>query len=174
MAEPSSVNPLQFVREDLRTFDKYVGVKPLEVIAEEIGLDLSEIVKLDANENLYGPPPQVFEAISKSFLHIYPDPSQLFLRRDLAEYIGRGLDENWVVGGSGSDDMIDIIMRFVRPGPVIISTPTFGMYTYLAKITKLPVVDVPRAEFPSFALDIPKIISYAFDAFILLVHICNS
>lgn len=157
MAAPQ-VDPLSFVREDLRTFDKYVGVRPLDIIADEIGVDLNEIVKLDANENLYGPPPQVIDAIRQSYLHIYPDPSQTFLRRELAEYIGHGIDENWVVGGSGSDDMIDIIMRFTRPGAVVISTPTFGMYTYLAKISKLPVVDVPRLAFPSFALDMPQLV----------------
>ena len=30
-------------------------MKPLEVLAEEIGCRVDELVKLDANENLYGP-----------------------------------------------------------------------------------------------------------------------
>jgi histidinol-phosphate aminotransferase len=114
--EPSSapitpaVDPLSFVREDLRAIDKYVGVKPLEVLADEIGIDLDEIVKLDANENLYGPPKEYMEAIAKSFLHIYPDPTQVLLRKDIANYVG--VDDSQVVAGAGSDDMIDIILRF--------------------------------------------------------------
>jgi hypothetical protein len=34
-------------------------VKPLDVLAEEIGVTVDQLVKLDANENLYGPVKQV-------------------------------------------------------------------------------------------------------------------
>jgi histidinol-phosphate aminotransferase len=143
------------VRSDV--LEGYVGVKPLEVIAEEIGVDLNEIVKLDANENLYGPPKAVFDAVQSSRFHEYPDPGQTYLRRDIAAYMG--VDESNICAGAGSDDLIDIILRFVRQDPVIISTPTFGMYLYLSKISKLPVIDVPLGAAPTFAVPCEEIVT---------------
>ena len=138
----------QAVRSDV--LEGYVGVKPLEVIAEEVGVELHEIVKLDANENLYGPPKAVFDAVLTSRFHEYPDPGQTYLRQDIASYMGVKADN--ICAGAGSDDLIDIILRLVRQDPVIISTPTFGMYSYLSKISKLPVVDVPLGPPPTFAV----------------------
>eukprot|EP01122_Echinamoeba_exundans_P007923 TRINITY_DN252_c0_g1_i7.p1 TRINITY_DN252_c0_g1~~TRINITY_DN252_c0_g1_i7.p1 ORF type:complete len:619 (+),score=88.25 TRINITY_DN252_c0_g1_i7:4469-6325(+) len=150
-------DPLDLVRPDLRSMEKYVGVLPLEVVAEEIGVELDEIVKLDANENLYGVLPEITQQIASANHHIYPDPSQTFLRRDLATYMN--VSESMIVAGAGSDDLIDIVIRMVRPGPVLISTPTFGMYSFLSNISQLPVIDVPRGPPPTFLLDVPKIVS---------------
>lgn len=152
-------NPQKFdlkaaVREDL--LEGYVGVKPLEVIAEEVGVEVHEIVKLDANENLYGPPRPVLDAVMSARFHEYPDPGQTYLRRDIAAYMG--VEEGNICAGAGSDDLIDILLRLVRPSPVIISTPTFGMYTYLSKISKLPVIDVPLGPAPSFNVAVEKIV----------------
>lgn len=146
-----SIDPLSLVRPDLRTLENYVGVKPLEVIAEEIGVDVDEIVKLDANENLFGALPEIVQQIAAANHHIYPDPSQTLLRRDIAQYMG--VDESMVVAGAGSDDLIDLLIRLARPGPILISTPTFGMYSFLAKISQSPILDIPRGPPPLFALD---------------------
>lgn len=40
--------------------------------------------------------------------------------------------------------IIDVIMRLVDPHTIMYSTPTFGMYSFLGKINKCNVVDVPR------------------------------
>lgn len=46
-------------------------------------------MKLDANENPYGPPPEVLKALgSMAFPNIYPDPEQRALRKALAEREG--------------------------------------------------------------------------------------
>ena len=91
-------------------------------------------MKLDANENPYGPPPQVLEALgSMDFPHIYPDPECRRLRSLLADYVGVPA-ENLLVG-CGADELIDLLMRCVLdPGDVIIDTPpTFTIHE------KLPV-----------------------------------
>jgi histidinol-phosphate aminotransferase len=155
--ESQPFDPLDLVRPDLRAMEKYVGVLPLEVVAAEIGVGLDEIVKLDANENLYGVLPEILREIGSANHHIYPDPSQTFLRRDLAAYMN--VSDSMIVAGAGSDDLIDIVIRLVRPGPVLISTPTFGMYSFLSNIAQLPVIDVPRGPPPTFFLDIPEIVS---------------
>lgn len=59
-----------YLRPDLNTLELYTPIKPLEVLAEEIGLPVEKLVKLDANENLYGPIPEIMEAISRANLRI--------------------------------------------------------------------------------------------------------
>ena len=39
-----------------------------------------------------------------------------------------------VVGGSGSDDILDILIRVVSPKKIVVCSPTFGMYSFLAKL----------------------------------------
>jgi histidinol-phosphate aminotransferase len=148
-------DPLSYLRADLNKLELYTPIKPLEVLAEEIGLPVDKLIKLDANENLYGPIPEIMEAISHANLHIYPDPSQNYLRNALSKYMG--LPANCIVAGTGSDDIIDVLMRLVDPHTIITSTPTFGMYSFLGKIVQANIVDVPRLA--NFELDVAAISS---------------
>lgn len=138
------------LRDDLEDLEEYVPVKPLDVLAAEIGLPVDRLVKLDANENLYGPHPDVLEAIRQAPFHIYPDPGQEALRRAIAGFVGAEAEN--IVAGTGADDLIDILIRLVMPGAVAIATPTFGMYRFLAKISRAMPIEVPRR--PNFDLDV--------------------
>lgn len=137
------------LREDLEELEAYVPVKPLDVLAAEIGLPIGQLVKLDANENLYGPIPEIREAVERADLHIYPDPGQTELRRAIAGYAG--VTPEQVVAGQGADDLIDIILRLARPEFIVDCPPTFGMYRFLGKINGAIVIDVPRR--PAFEVD---------------------
>ncbi len=44
----------------------------------------------------------------------------------------------------GSDDILDMITRLLSPKVILTSTPTFGMYSFLAKVAAARVIDVPR------------------------------
>ena len=56
------------------------------MLSRRLGRDPKDIVKLDANENPYGPPPEVAQALgSLAFPHVYPDPECRALREKLAE-----------------------------------------------------------------------------------------
>ena len=140
----------RLLRPDLDDLEEYVPVKPLDVLAAEIGVPVERLVKLDANENLYGPHPEVLRAIQQAPFHIYPDPGQAALRDDIANFVGT--DPECVVAGTGADDLIDILIRLVMPESVAIATPTFGMYRFLAKISRAKPVEVPRR--PNFDLDV--------------------
>jgi histidinol-phosphate aminotransferase len=150
-----SVDPAirRFLRADWDELEPYTPVKPLDVLAAEIGLPVDQLVKLDANENLYGPIPEIVEAIAKSDLHIYPDPGQLALREAIAGYCG--VTPEQVVAGSGADDLIDILLRVTLPMAVVNCTPTFGMYDFLGRIGGAAIVEVPRLA--HFEPDIPAI-----------------
>ena len=86
---PSASQCVEFIRPHLRQLAAYTPIEPFEVLSAKLGRQPEDIVKLDANENPYGPPPEVLEALgSMSFPNIYPDPESRRLRKALAEWQG--------------------------------------------------------------------------------------
>ena len=130
----------------------YEPARPLQELSQRAGLPVNQIIRLNANENPYGPSPKVAEALTKLETHIYPDPLQRTVRGRIAEYVG--VDFSMVVAGSGSDELIDMILRlFISPGDKIIEcVPTFGMYSFYGKIVGAKVVSVPRDD--TFEVDV--------------------
>ena len=146
-------SPVELMQPHIPGFEAYQGVDPMEVLAEKAGIPPEKIIKLNGNENPYGPSPKVAEALAK-FKHynLYPDPKQRRMREALSEYLGVGPE--YIVAGNGSDEIIDLIMRmFVGPGDVVIDpAPTFGMYAVCARVCGGEVVTVPRDD--SFEIDV--------------------
>lgn len=80
-------SPTQFLRPHLLKLAAYTPIEPFEILSARYGKSPQDIVKLDANENPYGPPPEVLEALANMpFPHIYPDPETRRLRAALAEW----------------------------------------------------------------------------------------
>ncbi len=76
-----------FIRPHLRKLKAYTPIEPFEVLSKKLGKSPKDIVKLDANENPYGPPPEVLEALGNmQFPNIYPDPETRALRKALADW----------------------------------------------------------------------------------------
>jgi histidinol-phosphate aminotransferase len=136
--------------------EPYTPIVPFDVLSARLGRDPRDIVKLDANENPYGPSPNALAAISDlPYPHIYPDPENTALRTTLATHTGLPMEN--LFAGSGSDELIDLVMRlFLQPGDAILDCPpTFGMYTFDAAINAACVIEIPRL--PDFSLDIAAI-----------------
>ncbi|XIG14123.1 histidinol-phosphate transaminase [Dehalogenimonas etheniformans] len=135
----------KFMRRELDKFAGYAACKSPEALDEETRA--LGILKLDANENVYGPSPKVKAALA-SFddAHIYPDSCQTELRRALAGYTGVSAEH--IVAGSGSDQLIDLLIRlFVSPGDeVLTATPTFAMYKFFTELVGGKFVAVPRDD----------------------------
>lgn len=135
----------RFVRPDILEMEEYTPIAPLDILSEELGIPVARLIKLDGNENPYGPLPEVRKALANcDSLHMYPDPMQNRLRDALAGYLG--VPREVILAGAGSDELIDLIMRLVlRPGDVVINCPpTFGMYSFDAALHGARVVAVPR------------------------------
>lgn len=142
----------KLIRPELVTMKGYAPIEPTDVLSRRAELPAGKIVKLDGNENPYGCSPEVYQALAAyPYYHNYPDPEQRELRKALEEYTGLGAPH--IVCGTGSDDLIDLILRlFLRPGDEVINCPpTFGMYPFSTDICGGMVVDVPRSE--DFSLD---------------------
>ena len=68
---------------------------------------IANLVKLNTNENPYGPSPQVIEAIKAELgdnLRLYPDPASVKLRQTIADYYGLKIEQVFV--GNGSDEVL--------------------------------------------------------------------
>ena len=144
------------IRKHLESLPPYTPIEPFEVLSARIGREPSQIVKLDANENPYGPLPIVRATLANmEFPHIYPDPESRALRKSLAKFTG--VDEEYLLAGSGADELIDLLMRvFLDPDDCIISCPpTFGMYSFDAELNAARCIEVPRNT--DFSLDVESI-----------------
>lgn len=145
-------NPEVLVRSHIRSMPAYEPILPFEVLSEKLKRPASEIIKLDANENPYGPLAIVKDTLSQlAHPHIYPDPQSRQLREALAEF-HRVPAENILVG-AGADELIDLTMRLlVEPGDAILNfPPTFGMYAFDADLNRARVITIPRTT--DFHLD---------------------
>jgi len=136
--------------------EPYTPIQPFEVLSRQLGRAPEQIVKLDANENPYGPAPAVREALAGyPYTHIYPDPEQRELRAALADYTGVPVEH--ILLGSGADELIDLVCRLtLTPGDAIIDCPpTFGMYSFDAGLTGARVLQAWRRA--DFSVDVERI-----------------
>lgn len=115
---------------------------------------------MDANENPYGR------------LNRYPDPYQKDLKKAVSEF--KGIPEDKIFLGNGSDEIIDLCFRvFCRPGidKILTFTPTYGMYEVSASINDTEVIKVPLNS--SFQIDTGKVKPLLSDKKLKLIFICS-
>ncbi|MYE25818.1 MAG: histidinol-phosphate transaminase [Chloroflexi bacterium] len=144
------------IRRDIASMSAYTPTTSLDVFAERLGIAAADLIKLDANENPFGPSPRVVDALARlPNMQIYPDPESGRLRELLAEYTS--LPAELILCGAGADELIELILQlFIEPGDAIINTPpTFAMYSFNAPIYHAGVVDVYRRA--DFSLDVSAI-----------------
>ncbi|KAF9585277.1 histidinol-phosphate transaminase [Lunasporangiospora selenospora] len=126
--------------------------------------DYSSGILLDANENAYGPAldPVSESAVASSGLDInrYPDPHQADLKNLFAKFRGvSGGPEHFFLG-VGSDEVIDMIFRvFCVPGKdaILITPPTYGMYSVCAQINDVEVHKANLTLDGQFQLNVEEI-----------------
>ncbi len=115
-------------------------------------------IKLNTNENPYGPGVAVAQAAARfdpDTLRLYPDPDCLELRKALAAYYG--LDIECVFCGNGSDEILAMAFAafFADRGkartPVVLPELSYSFYPVFARFWDLPVTTVPLD--PDFRID---------------------
>ncbi|MBT1712076.1 histidinol-phosphate transaminase [Fulvivirgaceae bacterium PWU5] len=117
-------------------------------------------IYLDANENPYQSP-----------YNRYPDPLQRRVKEELATV--KEVRPEQIFLGNGSDEAIDLIIRaFCEPNQdsILITEPTYGMYSVCAEVNAVNVQQVLLT--PDFDLDLeafPK----TFDATTKVIFLCS-
>ena len=143
----------RFIRSDLVGFSGYRARVSPETLEGELKVPAGSVIKLDANENPYGCSPRVNRALGAcADLNIYPDAAQIELRRLLEGYTGIGAEH--IVAGSGSGDLIDLILRLLlKPGDEVIAcVPAFSMFRFSTRMYGGKLIEIPRGE--DFAVSI--------------------
>ena len=144
------------IAERFLKFQKYTPIEPFEVLSKRLGRSPDDIVKLDANENPYGPAPAVKNAFANlRNINIYPDPESRELRSQLAGFTG--INENLLMAGAGADELIDLLLRvMLEPGEKVVNCPpTFGMYSFDTYLNNGSILNVNRKE--DFSIDVDKL-----------------
>ncbi|MFZ0345864.1 MAG: aminotransferase class I/II-fold pyridoxal phosphate-dependent enzyme, partial [Nitrososphaeraceae archaeon] len=104
-------------------------------------------VRLDSNENLMLDRKFALEIITKAIkdvdLRFYPKQEyEDFLYRQLKKYLR--IEENYIAAGSGSDQIIDLLLSIIGPGKrVTVLTPTFSYFLNRCELHGLKLESVP-------------------------------
>jgi histidinol-phosphate aminotransferase len=162
------------IRPDVLSMpDVAYGLVDLADVAARHGIPVERIVKLDANENVYGPSPKTLAALaSPEAWQFYPDISYRALHEGLAAYTGASAAQ--IVAGNGCDEIIQLIVQvFLRPGEQAIdNAPSFSVYDWAVRIQGAQTVVVPRLRTAGYALDVDGVLR-AITPTTRLVFICN-
>lgn len=147
----------RLIRPEILAIEPYTPILPSEIVSERLGISPQAIIKLDANENPYGPSPRALEALAAlgSATSIYPDPEARRLCAMLGDWLKVSPDQ--ILVGAGADELIDLILRLlISPGDAVLNCPpTFGMYSFDSCLAGAKLVNVPRTR--DFALDLEAI-----------------
>ncbi|MDC9724313.1 MAG: histidinol-phosphate transaminase [Gammaproteobacteria bacterium] len=109
---------------------------------------VANLVKLNTNENPYGPSPKVLDAIRLGVsdqLRLYPDPNATQLKQAIADY--HHVEMNNVFVGNGSDEVLAHIFHalFQHDAPLLLPDITYSFYPVYCKLYKI--------EYQTIALD---------------------
>jgi histidinol-phosphate aminotransferase len=138
-------DPLASLKPHIRDLPPYEALEDLEELAAEYGFAPEDVLKLDGNENPFGPSPKALDALHNGYgADRYADAAQLRLRQGVSKYVGVPAEN--IVAGAGSDELIDLIFRlWVNPDDKVVTAgPTFGMYAFDSGLNGAELVDVPR------------------------------
>ena len=102
---------------------------------------VQDVIKLNTNENPYGPSENVRKAMEATDIdrcRLYPDPDVTKLVGSIADYYG--MDNNQVFVGVGSDDVLSMcfLTFFNGKKPVLFPDITYSFYSVWADLYRIP------------------------------------
>ncbi|MEW8507427.1 MAG: histidinol-phosphate transaminase [Candidatus Thiodiazotropha sp.] len=107
---------------------------------------IDNLIKLNTNENPYGPSPRVIEAINQAAntdLRLYPDPASLTLRKTVADYYGLTADQVFI--GNGSDEVLAhaFFAFFQQSQPLLFPDITYSFYPVYCRLYGIEFKTIP-------------------------------
>jgi len=131
----------------------------LRQFSEKYKIPEREVLDLSSNINPLGPPEGVKEVYDSSFkeLQVYPDPDALEFRREVARHFPLW-PEN-VIAGNGAVELLDVILRFLRPKKALLVEPTFLEYRRLLNLLGTEVWTVSLKEKDAFRFSLGELLN---------------
>ncbi len=110
---------------------------------------LPNLIKLNTNENPYGPSPKVLEALREQVadsLKLYPDPTSAALRQAIAQACGVTVAQVFV--GNGSDEVLAHTFQALlnHEGPLLYPDITYSFYPVYCGLYGVTGREVPLDE----------------------------
>lgn len=110
---------------------------------------IANLVKLNTNENPYGPSPKAIAAIQAELgdsLRLYPDPNSDRLKQSVADHYGVSTAQVFV--GNGSDEVLAHIFHglFQHGRPLLFPDVTYSFYPVYCGLYGIPFEAVPLDE----------------------------
>ncbi|MDO9051737.1 MAG: histidinol-phosphate transaminase [Methylotenera sp.] len=110
---------------------------------------LDNLVKLNTNENPYGPSPKVIAALkleAADTLRLYPDPNSDALKAAIAE--AHHLNTNQVFVGNGSDEVLAHVFQALlkHSRPLLFPDITYSFYPVYCGLYNIEYQTIPLAE----------------------------
>ena len=107
---------------------------------------INNLVKLNTNENPYGPSPKVIAAIKQfadDTLRLYPDPNSEALKTSIADYFK--VKTNNVFVGNGSDEVLAIAFQALlkHNAPILFPDITYSFYPVYCKLYEIDFKVIP-------------------------------
>lgn len=117
---------------------------------------LSNLIKLNTNENPYGPSPKVIAAIKEftdDTLRLYPDPNSEALKKSIADYFN--VKANQVFVGNGSDEVLAIAFQALlkHDAPILFPDITYSFYPVYCKLFEIDFKAIPLNDLFEIALN---------------------
>jgi histidinol-phosphate aminotransferase len=136
----------KFIRKDILEMEIYSPAPCFLDLKEKYKCSEDDIVKVDQGENPYGSP-NIFRAAlirAKNTFNRYPDPEYKKLRQAISKYVG--MDTEHIMVGSGSDELLDLVLKMVveESDEIIICPPTYGVYSMLISLNRGKSVCIQR------------------------------
>jgi histidinol-phosphate aminotransferase len=160
--------------EKLQGSEIYSAEKTNEEIARKYGLQTSDIVKLNYNENLYIPREKIIpllkEVAEECDFRIYPQEEEVRLKEKISEYLQVPLES--ITLGNSSDEVMERVIRiFLEAGDSAVTfAPTFSVFKYCVKYQGAEYVPVPLKD--DFEIDMDAM-RKAFTPNARLLYLCS-
>jgi threonine-phosphate decarboxylase len=136
-------------------------------------IPLEEVLEFSGPINFLGPSPKAIEAVKQNakLIRYYPDPNPIEFKEQIAKYVGNGVQEENILLGNGSIELIYMITEILPKGfKALIPVPSFSEYEKAAlRVGGEPVfVQLPK----NFSMDIDAIKKAVTDD-TRIICICN-
>ncbi|WP_409344779.1 threonine-phosphate decarboxylase CobD [Paenibacillus sp. MBLB4367] len=132
--------------------ERYGHGGDLLTAAETFGMQANDFLDYSSNMNPFGPPAAVRTIFQERWTDIvkYPDPAVRELRLKIAERYGVPVES--VLAGNGAAELIDLVVRMLRPGVTALARPSFVEYEEAVHKAGGGITDIPLYEENGFEL----------------------
>lgn len=117
---------------------------------------IANLIKLNTNENPYGPSPRVLEAMREELgdgLRLYPDPDSVRLKQAIADFYHINIDQVFV--GNGSDEVLAHTFQALlkQDLPLLFPDITYSFYPVYCGLYDIEYREIPLTDDFSIKVD---------------------